>query len=232
MKIHSNEKLIKRNKFLSRVTLISGLAFMGFAFITLINSDIDSPLFVPSMIAGAIGIILATVNIPLSARFGASPRPDELISASLKGLDNSFHLFHYTTSIPHLLAGPNGVWVFNTYMVQGTVYFHSKKKKWKLVKSGRFFSKVFGTEGIGNPSLEAESTLHDFQKFIARTGEIPGLPEPQAVAIFIGKEVVLDADEAPFPAVTLDKLKAFIRKSADLPVQQISAVKELVGKLS
>ncbi len=166
MKIYSNDKLIKRNKFLSRLTLILGLGFMGFAFFTLLNAEANSPLFLPSLISGAIGIILATINIPLSARFGVSPRPDELINAALKGLDNSFALFHYTTAIPHLLAGPTGIWLINTYMVQGRVIYNVEKKKWKLYKSGGFFSKLFGTENIGNPTLEAEATIHDFKKLL------------------------------------------------------------------
>ncbi len=232
MKIYSNDKLIKRNKLLSRMTLILGLGFMGFAFFTLLNTDTTSRLFIPSLISGAIGIILATVNIPLSARFGVSPRPDEMISASLKGLDNSFSLFHYTTAVPHLLVGPSGIWLINTYMVQGKVNYFVEKKRWKLVKSGRFFSKIFGTESIGNPTLEAEATQHDFQKLIGRLNPIPALPDPTPLALFISKEVTLETEDAPFPAISLDKLKGFVRKNPDLPDDQKSAIKELIKQIS
>jgi uncharacterized protein (DUF486 family) len=232
MKIYSNDKLIKRNKLLSRLTLILGLGFMGFAFFTLLNTETNSPLFIPSLISGAIGIILATINIPLSARFGVSPRPDEWISASLKGLDNSYSLFHYTTPIPHLLAGPNGIWLFNTYMVQGKVKYFFEKRRWKLAKSGRFFTKLFGTESIGNPSLEAEATSHDFQKMIEKMGLILPLPEPVPVALFISKDISIEADDAPFPAISLEKVKAFVRKNPDLPEEQKSAIKELIKQLS
>jgi hypothetical protein len=232
MKIYSNDKLIKRNKFLSRVTLILGLGFMGFAFITLLNTEVSSSIFIPSMIAGVIGIVLSTINIPLSARFGASPRPDELISAALKGLDNSFSLYHYTTPVPHLLLGPNGIWVFNTYVVQGKVTYDSNKNKWKLVKSGRFFNRIFGSEGLGNPSLEAEATEKDFLKLISRFPEIQNLPDPMPVAVFTSKDITLEVDDAPFLTVSVDKVKASIRKNADLPEKQKAAVKELIRELN
>ena len=232
MKIYSNDKLIKRNKFLSRLTLILGLGFMGFAFFTLLNAEANSPLFLPSLISGAIGIILATINIPLSARFGVSPRPDELINAALKGLDNSFALFHYTTAIPHLLAGPTGIWLINTYMVQGRVIYNVEKKKWKLYKSGGFFSKLFGTENIGNPTLEAEATIHDFKKLLISIGEIPTLPEAIPLALFISKDITIEADDAPLPAVSLEKLKSYVRKNPDLSETQRQAIKDLIGRLN
>ncbi len=231
MKIYSNDKLIKRNKFLSRLTLILGLGFMGFAFFTLLNSETNSPLFIPSLISGAIGIILATINIPLSARFGVSPRPDELINTALKGLDNSYALFHYTTAIPHLLAGPTGIWLINTYMVQGKVIFDAKKKKWKLYKSGGFFAKLFGTENIGNPTLESEATVHDFEKLMNNLGEIPSLPVPSPLALFISKDITLEVEGAPLSAVSLEKLKAFVRKNPELPEINKNAVFEFTGRL-
>lgn len=231
MKIYSNDKLIKRNKFLSRLTLIFGLVFMGFAFFTLFNAEANSPLFIPSLISGAIGIILATINIPLSARFGVSPRPDELIDTSLKGLDNAYALFHYTTAIPHILAGPTGIWLINTYMVQGRVIYNFDKKKWKLYKSGGFISKLFGTENIGNPTLEAEATIHDFKKLLNSIGEIPSLPEAIPLALFISKDITIEADEAPLPALSLEKLKSYIRKNPDLSEIQKVAIKELIGRL-
>jgi len=232
MKIYSNEKLIKRNKFLSRVTLILGLGFMGFSFLTLLNAEVNSTVFIPSLIAGAIGIILATINIPLSSRFGVSPRPDEMISTALKGLDNSYSLFHYTTPIPHLLAGPNGIWLFNTYVVQGKVKYDVSKKKWKLIKSGRFFSKMFGTEGLGNPTLEADATLIDFVKLSKNIPEITGLPDPISVAVFISKEITLETDGSPIPAVVLEKLKLLVRRSPELPEDQKNSVKELIKILT
>lgn len=232
MKIYSNDKLIKRNKFLSRLTLILGLGFMGISFFALMNAEVNSSIFIPSMIAGAIGIILSTINIPLSSRFGVSPRPDEMISASLKGLDNSYSLFHYTTPVPHLLAGPNGIWLFNTFMVQGKITYDTSKKKWKLAKSGRFFSKLFGTESIGNPTLEAEATLQDFNKLLLKINGINAVPDPVSVALFISKEITIEADGSPIPAVSLDKLKLFIRRSPELPEDQKKAVKELINNLT
>jgi hypothetical protein len=232
MKIYSNDKLIKRNKFLSRVTLILGLGLMGFSFITLLNAEVNAPIFLPALIAGAIGIVLSTINIPLSARFGSSPRPDELISTALKGLDNSYSLYHYTTPVPHLLLGPNGIWLFNTYVVQGKVFYDAKKNRWKLVKSGRFFTRIFGSEGLGNPTLEAEATQKDFMKLKQQSPEVIALPDPSSIAVFISKDISIDAEGSPIQAASLDKLKALIRKNADLPEAQKIAIKELIRILN
>ncbi len=68
MKIISNDKYIERNKKLSKITMIASLVFLGFSFIAMLNGDPNSVLFFPSLVAGVIGIILATINIPLTSR--------------------------------------------------------------------------------------------------------------------------------------------------------------------
>ncbi len=80
--------------------------------------------------------------------------------------------------------------------------------------------------------MEAEATSHDFQKLIEKMGQIQPFPEPVPVALFISKDISIEADDAPFPAISLDKVKAFIRKNPDLPEEQKSAIKELIKKLS
>ena len=108
MRIISNEKLIKRNNrigtyltFGSLAVLIGGLAL----------SFLAPPQYISySFLALILGFILSQVGIYMGNRYGRKPRPDESISAALKGLDDKYSLYHYMTPVSHLLVGPaNGL---------------------------------------------------------------------------------------------------------------------------
>ena len=86
-------------------------------------------------------------------RYGRSPRPDEKLDAGLKGLQNEFVMYHYTTPVSHLLLGPAGVWVFKPYHQRGQVTF--KKNRWQMRGGGflQSYMRLFGQESFGRPDL-------------------------------------------------------------------------------
>ena len=61
-----------------------------------------------SFVALLLGFLLSQVGIFFGNRWGRRPGPDELLSAALKGLEDKYTLYHYSTPVYHLLVGSFG----------------------------------------------------------------------------------------------------------------------------
>ncbi len=140
-----------------------------------------------------------------------------MITRSLKGLGEEFSLFHYIADVPHLLAGPNGLWAIIPYQVKGKVIYDKSRNKWKLKKKGNFLANLFGSEGLGNPGNEARLLIKDHLQQIKGHKEFTDLPELTPLALFLSDSVELETGDSPFPALQMEKIKNFIRKYPDLP---------------
>jgi hypothetical protein len=227
MKIISDEKLIKRNARIGQVVTIISLATLGAGmFLTFQRPDMLSV----SIGALLIGFLLSQVGIYFTNRWGRSPRPDEQISVALKGLDNRYALYHYQTPASHVLVGPAGIWVLIPKHQRGTITYD--KNRWRQ-RGGGFiqnYLKLFAQEGIGRPDLEIESDINSLNKYLAKIlPEDTDVPDIQAALIFSAPDIDIQADEAPYPTITVKKLKDLMRKTAkEKPISQevVSAVQE------
>src|SRR4030065_1598293 len=108
MEIIINERLVRRNARIGQVSSIVGLLVLaGGMYISFARQEY----FSLSMAALLLGFTLSQVGIYFGNRWGRRPRPDELLSQALKGLDGRYTLYHYGTTASHLLVCPAGVWV-------------------------------------------------------------------------------------------------------------------------
>jgi hypothetical protein len=160
-----------------------------------------------------VGFILSQVGIFFGNRWGRTPRPDEKITQSLKGLEDKYVLYHYTTAVPHLLVGPAGVWALIPYPVKGTITYDEKKGRWNH-KGGNIYMKLFAQEGIGRPDMDAQSYLEDTRKYLIKQVGSAELPQIQTAFVFIHPNITINAQNAPIPTLPVDKLKDFIRRKA------------------
>ena len=214
MRIIANTKLINRNKKIGQYTTFGSLAILvGGLILSLNPSNTDPNLLLLSFGALIVGFLLSQVGIYFQNRFGRSPRPDERITACLKGLDDRYALYHYLTSVAHLLLGPAGIWILNPYTQKGNFIYDPAKKRWKQ-QGGNAILKIFGQEGLGRPDQENYALYQDLQKFLKKEAEIPGLPDPQIAMVFLDPRSPVQAAEAPIPAMSVEKLKDFLRKQA------------------
>ena len=119
MKIIKNEKLIARNSKIAQWTSLGALVVLGGGmYISIRNPE----LFTYSLICLLVGFIMTQIGMYMGNRWGRSPRPDEKIDASLKGLHSEFNMYHYASPVSHLLVGPAGVWVLRPYHQGGKIY--------------------------------------------------------------------------------------------------------------
>jgi hypothetical protein len=214
MKIVSDTRLIKRNKKIGSVITFTALGILA---IGLYYSFTKPEMIQITFGALLLGFLLSQIGIYFTNRWGRSPRPDELLSAALKGLEDRYVLYHYKAGVPHLLVGPAGVWGLIPVSVGGTITFDENKKRFRQ-KGGNFYFKLFGQENLGRPETEAQFFASDFKKFAKKNFPETEIPDIQTVLIFTNKKASLEVTESPFPCVTLEKLKDFIRKrSKDTP---------------
>ena len=208
MKILSNEKLIKRNSRISQYTSLAGLLILvagmwvSFARQEWINI---------AWIALLFGFMLSQIGIYFGNRWGRRPRPDEHLSAALKGMDDRWTLFHYTTPVSHLLVGPGGVWLLMPYHQSGKLSY--VKNRWKMSGGGLgvAYMRLFAQENIGRPDLEIANEVDSIRRFFEKAQ----LEQPDIKTVMVmtnDKIEIGDIENAPHLAVEVKKLKDSVRK--------------------
>jgi len=208
MKIIKNEKLINRNNKIGQWTSLGALVVLGIGmYISFTRQDE----YVWALAALMIGFTMTQISMYFGNRWGRSPRPDEKLDAALKGLPGDFSMYHWTTPASHLLVGPAGLWVLLPYHQRGKVVF--KKNAWRLTGGGflQGYMRIFGQDGLGRPSLEAESEIKAVRKLLAVEMEENEYPEVFAALIFTADEIEIEAGDSPLPALPVKKLKEFMR---------------------
>lgn len=230
MKIYSNDKLIKRNKIAGNVLSLSSIAILG-AGMFLSFKDKDGTYLPYTFAALIVGFLLFQVGNYYMNKWGKSPRPDEKISLALKGLDNNYSLYHYTTPLSHLLVGPAGVFPLLPYGQQGVIDYDAGRDRWKQ-KGGNFFLKTFGGESLGRPELDARYAVGDVVKFLAKKEIDLGTYTPQPVIVFTNPKADLKSEGSLIPAMVSDKLKEYIRKqvkSTGFSPELLTQIKKSIG---
>lgn len=231
MKIIKNEKLITRNSKIGQWTSLGALGVLG---IGMYISFTRPELFTVSLISLLLGFIMSQVGMYMGNRWGRSPRADEKIDASLKGLHSEFNVYHFSSPISHLLVGPAGVWALVPFHQGGKISF--TKNRWRNSGGGFFagYMRIFGQEGLGRPELEAESQVEILQKFFKKNiEEASTIPEVKAVLVFTNDNVELEANDSPIPAMKLKQLKEFMRQASKnrvLSNTQISQITNVLPK--
>jgi FtsH-binding integral membrane protein len=87
MRISNNQKFIDRNKKISQIILYSALGLLVLGFVwSLKNTNVEQNLTAYYILIPA--YLLVQVAISMANKWGRSPRPDEIIALSLKGLNN------------------------------------------------------------------------------------------------------------------------------------------------
>ena len=211
MNIISNERLIRRNSRIGLAATFGGLIVLGAGMFI----SFRYPEYVAySLIALLVGFILSQVGIFYSNRWGKSPRPDEVLSQALKGLDGKYSLYNFSSPVSHLLIGPAGVWILLPHHQRGTISF--SKGRW-VQKGGNWYLKIFAQEGLGRPDVEVAGEVQTLRKFFLQHFEEEKIPQINAALVFINPRAEIDiAEEASPPAETLQvsKLKEYVRKAS------------------
>ena len=228
MKIIKNEKLIERNGKIGQWTSLAALGVLGLGmYISFAKPQFSTY----SIICLVIGFIMTQIGMYMGSRWGRSPRPDEQLDTGLKGLQNEFNMYHYSSPVSHLLVGPSGVWVLLPYHQRGTISF--EKNRWKM-KGGGFlqgYMRIFGQDNLGRPELDAENEVLTLQKFFAKKLNGSEIPEIKPILVFTADDVELDTGDSPITAMKLKQLKEFMRQGGKNRTLSSEVIETLTGVL-
>jgi len=225
MKLITNHKLIKKNKRISQIVLYIALALLLIGFlVTINNKDLSQTLYAYLILIPA--YILVQISIYMANRWGRSPRPDEIVQQSLKGLDDRFILYTYTTKIPFLLIGPAGLLIIKPYHQSGTITYNTDKQKFEQKKGGNFLTRLFGQEGIPDIFKESNYYLQQFDKYKSDL-KLDFEIKPKVVNIFYSEKADIQARNAPEATIHADRLKDFIRQQSKPAVLSEDEVKKI-----
>lgn len=209
MKIISNPKKIQRNYKIGLYTSLASLVFLFIAVGLTLSQNVNLTTY--SFVAMLLGLILSQIGVYFANRWGKSPRVDERLTQSLKGLDDRYTLYHYTSPVPHLLTGPAGLWVLVPQYQKGQITYEGKGYRQQGVG---IFGRLISQEGLGRPDAEAKSYVADIEKYLQTELEEQSRPAVRSLIVFTNPKAIVQANEAPIPTMHVEKLKDFIRRKA------------------
>ena len=216
MKIHIDQKAVKRNGIIGKILRWTSLGCMLIGLFAVFSQEVaENPrLFSVFFTIMLLGIILSSVSAYFTTRFGKSPRPDELIDKAFKGLDDRYHIFHYKSSIPHLLISPSGVWSITPTFVDGEIYYDKNNNKW-VHKKNSIINRFLSKEYFPNPNNDLKSHNKDFKKAL-NASSINSNIELNSLIILMNKNANLNGDNEIGNILILpfDKVKDKYRKLA------------------
>lgn len=222
MQIIRDEALAKRRKKVGNIASLSGIAvILGGMIFTWVapGRDISAQLliYVP-LLTLVIGFIISSIGMYYVNRWGRSPRPDEILDRSLKGLGREYRLYHYALPAPHVLLAPNGPMVLVARFEPGeyTVDDDRWRQRFSLMRVIGFM----GREGLGSPSKDADYLVGRMRRYLEENApELQEVPV-SAVVVFTAEKVVLNVGETRVPTLRAAKLKGYLRSQASKPLPQ------------
>jgi hypothetical protein len=229
MKISVDNKFIARNKKIAQYTLYLSLALLAFGFIWSIrNTDPEKTLIGWAILLPS--YFLVQLSIYMANKWGKSPRPDEIVTQSLKGLNDEYTLYNFTTAVQHLLIGPQGIWVLNPYHQKGVISFDPQKSSYRQKGGAGLIGKFFGQEGLPKIAREAENLQKDIELYFAKQ-QLPLPVKPEVVNLFISEEVEISGSNFPQKCIRADKVKSIIRNESKTHLLSPQNISEIKSKL-
>lgn len=206
MKIIADNKLINRNARVSFwAAMLSPILIATSAWIFFNRPEDISwslGLFIFGFILYQAGLIMK--------RWGRGI--DQELNKTLKRLDDSYSLYHFTTPASHLLVGPAGIWILIPRFARGLITFNEKRKRWKL-KRNTFFTKIFSVflEGLGRPDVELIGEADALDRYLNKHWKHKDNPHIDAVLVFMDERTDIQVEGAPISTLKIGKLREFIR---------------------
>ncbi|CAG0932070.1 hypothetical protein TFLX_02440 [Thermoflexales bacterium] len=227
MQVYRNDQFIQRRAKLGRYFNFAGMGVLLLGLIINLNMRLEGLLL--SVLALIVGFTLYQVGMYYTLRFGRPDRPDQVLVKALKGFDNRYHLFQFTSPAGNVLVTPNACFAF-TIKMQGKGILY-RQGKWQHQIGWQRFFLWLASDSLGNPSTEAASEARALQRYLAK--KLPGVEVPiQPVIVFGSPTAIVDAADSPIPALHYKKLKDWLRGPGKPGALGAEAREQIIGLLS
>ena len=207
MRIIDNDLLYTRNARLGFYANVLGTLLVVMAAYFLFAQEQPSFGLYFGLLLG--GIIFLQIGL----YFGRwARRPDQVLNQALKGLDNSYTIYHHQAGVSHLLIGPAGVWILIPKHTSGRIAYNKDEQSWRT-SGGNVFSRIYRwltQERVGRPHIEAMFEAADLDRYLQKKWQDQQALHVQAVIAFVNEEAEVEAGDSPVPATTLKNLRKAI----------------------
>jgi hypothetical protein len=227
MQIYRNDTYIQRRAKLGRYASLAGMGVLLFGLIITWSAGPNGLL--PSMLALIFGFMLSQVGMYYANRFARPERPDQVLPKALKGFDDRYQLFQFTSPAGNVLVTPSACWAFALKTQGGPIQYTNGK--WKHSRGFRSFFMWLANDSLGNPVREAQAEADSLQRYLAK--KLPEVEVPvQPAIVFVNPTAEVDAAESPVPAIHYKKLKDWLRgpgKAGNLSPEAYTQLIELLS---
>jgi hypothetical protein len=208
MRIFRNDKFIQKRANIGRYVSLFGLGVLVLGLLISFTAPSAPEVMWVSLLTLIVGFIASQVGIYYGNRYARLDRPDEVLSRALKGFDDRYALYQYTTPAGNVLVTPNACYVFAIKMQAGPIAY--RNGKWRHGIGWKRLFKAFAQEGLGDPGSEAQLEADTLKHYLDK--RLPGVEVPlQPVIIFGHANAEIDAGHSPMPALHVKKLKDWLR---------------------
>ena len=221
MLVHTDEKLVKSRKRIGQIASFGG---MGVLFGGLLFSCQAQPAFqegesapieaaLISWVALIGGFILVSIGRNHSSRWGGQFPAHDVLTNSLKGLDNRHRLYNYAPQLPtdHLLLTPYGLIAFVSRPNFGGI--NNTGDRWGREGGIKKLLMYFAEGSLGNPTRDALTMEEQLKKWLdEQFGErvASGIPLQTAV-VFTHPRASLNVKDPAVPVLGGKDIRAFAR---------------------
>jgi hypothetical protein len=228
MQVYRDDHYIQRRAKIGRYASFAGMGVLLLGLIITWSGGPDYSLIL-SMLALVVGFVLSQVGLYYASRFGRPERPDQVLVKALKGFDNRYNLFQYTSPVGNVLVTPTSCLVVTLKMQAKEIRYQNGK--WKHSYGFRSLFLWLAADSLGNPSKEAVNEAQSLQRYVAK--KLPGVEVPiQPLIVFGSPAAIVEAADSPVPAVHYKKLKDWLRgpgKGGTLSAEARDQVIELLS---
>ncbi len=210
MKVTVNERIVQRKGKIAQQVVLVGLAMLAGA--TFLSFSQNRLLLAYAIVVP--GIVLSSWAMRAADKWLRTPRADQLLAKSLKGLTQGYRQYSYLQPVDHVILSPSQVFAVRVKRQDGQISCLSDK--WHRPFSFRRLMGFMGEEPLGNPTAQALADARKLDSYLAK--HLPDAHVPvQPVVVFLNTKAELEISACGVPVVRLENLKSFLRGNEGTP---------------